>query len=241
MPKEVTKRSLYNELNATPSKRHSENLHLEIEHLSKKEEPKPPLSWPAHVLVFGSTMAGKTTLISDILDNIELVYDFKNSHSKGKLIVISPIQTLEIADKLSTFSSWDIELYHNIELNEEFEEHLIKQFNRVPQNKVKILLLDDILTQSTHTQIIFLNRMFAYLRHEDISIIASVHAYDSDFQKNCVINWFIRSFDDPLVNLTERVEKGAFFLFKANSLYPLLSSNSLCTLVYNYISVDNVI
>ena len=181
MPKEVTKRSEDATPSPSSSKRHSKNLHLEIEHLSKKEKPKPPLSWPAHVLVFGSTMAGKTTLISDILDNIELVYDFKNSHSKGKLIVISPIQTLEIADKLSTFSSWDIELYHNIELNEEFEEHLIKQFNRAPQNKVKILLLDDILTQSTNTQIRFLNKMFAYLRHENISIIASVHAYDIKF------------------------------------------------------------
>ena len=40
---------------------------------------------------------------------------------------------------------------------------------------------------------------------------------------------FVRSFD-PLVNLTERVEKGAIFLFKANLLYPLLSSNLLCTL-----------
>ena len=70
MPKEATKRSIYNQ------HRHSKNLHLEIEHIPKTEKPKCPLSWPAHVLVFGSTMAGKTTLISDILDNIDLVYDF---------------------------------------------------------------------------------------------------------------------------------------------------------------------
>ena len=116
MPKEVTKRSIYNQHRLPSSKTHSKNLHLEIEHIPKTEKPKCPLSWPAHVLVFGSTMAGKTTLISDILDNIELVYNFKNPHSIGKLVVVSPIQTLEIADKLSTFSSWDIELYHNIEL-----------------------------------------------------------------------------------------------------------------------------
>ena len=181
MPKEATKRFIYNQHRLQSSKTPSKNLYLEIEHIPKTEEPKCPLSWPAHVLVFGSTMAGKTTLISDILDNVELVYNFKNPHSKGKLIVVSPIQTLEIADKLSTFSSWDIELYHNVDLNEEFEEHLIKQFRLVPQDKVKILLLDDILTQSTHTQMIFLNRLFAYLRHEDISIIASVHAYDIKF------------------------------------------------------------
>ena len=58
---------------------------------------------------------------------------------------------------------------------------MIKQFRLVPQNKVKVLLLDDILTQSTPTQITFLNRLFAYLRHENISIIASVRAYDIKF------------------------------------------------------------
>ena len=181
MPKQKSKRFSYNHFSSPSSKTHTDNLHLEIEKISKNEVPKCSLSWPAHILVFGSTMAGKTTLISDILDNIELVYNFKDSHSKGKLIVVSPIQSLEIADKLSSFSSWDIELYHNVDLNEDFEEHLIKQFRSAPQNKVKILLLDDILTQSTPTQITFLNRLFAYLRHENISIIASVHAYDIKF------------------------------------------------------------
>ena len=73
-------------------------------------------------------MTGKTSLISDILNNIELIYNFKNLHSIWKLVVVSPIQTPEIVDKLSTFSSWVIELYHNTDLNEAFEEHLIKHF-----------------------------------------------------------------------------------------------------------------
>ena len=76
MPKEATKRFIYNQHRLQSSKTLSKNLHLEIEHIPKTEEPKCPLSWPAHVLVFGSTMAGKTTLISDILDNVELVYNF---------------------------------------------------------------------------------------------------------------------------------------------------------------------
>ena len=158
------------------------NFQLEIEEKPKNVNFKQPLSWPAHILVFGSTMSGKTTLISDILDNVELVYKFTDHRlTKGKLIVVSPIQALEIADKLSSFSKWDIELYHNVDLNTEFEEHLIKQFRSAPQNMVKFLLLDDILTQSSPDQIKFLNKLFAYLRHENISIIASVHAYDIKF------------------------------------------------------------
>ena len=43
------------------------NFQLEIEEKPKNVNFKQPLSWPAHILVFGSTMSGKTTLISDIL------------------------------------------------------------------------------------------------------------------------------------------------------------------------------
>ena len=167
-------------------KRHEPSLkdgdfHLEIEKISKQETPKPALTWPSHILVFGSTMAGKTTLISDIFDNIDLVYDFKQPYKKGKLIVISPIHTLEIADKMTSIKSWDVELYNNLEFNEDFEEHLIKCFRLAPQNTAKVLLLDDVLTQATNAKIIFLNKLFAYLRHEDVSIIATVHSYDIKF------------------------------------------------------------
>ena len=154
---------------------------LEIEKISREERMKCPLIWPSHMLVFGSTITGKTTLISDILDHVNLVYDFRNSHSGGKLIVVSPIHKLEIAEKMSTISSWDIELYNDVELNKDFEDHLIKRFRLAPPNTKKILLLDDILTQANHSQIIFLNKLFAYFRHENISIIATVHSYDIKF------------------------------------------------------------
>ena len=48
------------------------NFQLEIEEKPKNVNFKQPLSWPAHILVFGSTMSGKTTLISDILDKFKL-------------------------------------------------------------------------------------------------------------------------------------------------------------------------
>ena len=164
------------------AKRKDTDFTLEIEKVPRKEGTKCPLIWPSHMLVFGSTMAGKTTLISDILDRLNLVYDFRDSHySGGKLIVVSPIHKLEIAEKMSTISSWDVELYNDVELNKEFEEHLIKMFRLAPPNTAKILLLDDILTQANHSQIIFLNKLFAYFRHENISIIATVHSYDIKF------------------------------------------------------------
>ena len=180
MPK-ISQKRFFQSNPHTQKEDNREDFHLEIEQTVKKTRTKHALSWPSHILVFGSTMSGKTSLIADILDQINLLYNFKTPHIIGKLIVISPIQTLEIENKLSSFPSWDIELYHNIELNEDFEEHLIKQFRLTPKNMIKILLLDDILTQANHTQIILLNKLFAYFRHENISIIASVHSYDIKF------------------------------------------------------------
>lgn len=183
MPKTKNKRLVYDqqhyETNRTSHKEKENEIHLEIEHTHTKNDCV--LRWPSHMLVFGSTMSGKTSLISDILDNIELVYQFSTPRLKGKLIVVSPIHTLEIAAKMSSVSCWDIELYNVIELNREFEEHLIERFRLVPENMVKVLLLDDILTQSSHNQIILLNKLFAYFRHEGVSIIATVHSYDIKF------------------------------------------------------------
>ena len=182
MPKAPNANHSSKQLEPFARKKKDADFTLEIEKLSRKERTKCPLIWPSHILVFGSTMAGKTTLISDILDRLNSVYDFKDSHySGGKLIVVSPIHKLEIAEKMSTISSWDVELYNDVGLNKEFEDHLIKTFRLAPPNTAKILLLDDILTQANPRQITFLNKLFAYFRHENISIIATVHSYDVKF------------------------------------------------------------
>ena len=180
MPRNTKRKRLHNHQKSVAETRDNNNFYLEIDHAPEKGQRA--LTWPSHILIFGSTMSGKTTLISNILDNINLVYDFKRTpYSKGKMIVVSPLDILEVAETMSSISLWDIELYSNIELNEEFEEHLIKRFRLMSQDTVKILLLDDVLTQSSHSQIIFLNKLFAYLRHENISIIATVHSYDIKF------------------------------------------------------------
>ena len=120
------------------SESHCDDFSLEIERCCEKSHSKYPLTWPSHMLVFGSTMSGKTTLIANILDNIDLVYSFEKPYNAGKIIVVSPIDTLEIANHMSSIHSWDIELYNNIEMNEEFEEHLIKRFRLLPENTLKI-------------------------------------------------------------------------------------------------------
>ena len=167
----------------TPTKTHynESDLHLEIEQVSKSK-PKKVLTWPAHILIFGCTQAGKTSLISDILDNTDKVYNLRKMPTERKLIIISPIPKIEIANKMSSATSWDMELYNNIEeLNSEFIDHLIKRFQESPPNAVNILLLDDILTNIKQNQINFFNKLFSYFRHINVSIIGTIHSYDAKF------------------------------------------------------------
>ena len=115
------------------------------------------------------------------MDNIDEVYNFEKTPIERKLIIVSPIPQLEIADKMLSATSWDMELYNNLELNEDFEDHLINRFQESSSNAINILLLDDILTHTRQTQIIFLNKLFAYFRHINVSILATVHSYDIKF------------------------------------------------------------
>ena len=155
-----------------------ETLHLKLEKKSVKNNTKKPLNYPNHMLIFGSTQAGKTRLISDLLDDIESVYNFDFDIKQRKLVVISPIAELEIADHMSTQRLWDIELYNNLNIEEEFENHLKSNVFLDSPNSINILLLDDVLTQTKANDVIALNKWFSYFRHINVSIIATVHSYD---------------------------------------------------------------
>ena len=171
-----------NEPTIQPHSDPNNDFHLKIEQTPKREKPKKVLTWPAHMLIFGSTMAGKTSLISDILDNIDEVYKFKKTPTERKLLILSPIPKIEIADKMTSTNSWNMELYNNLEeLNDDFIDHLIKTFQESSPNAINVLLLDDILTNTKQNQIIFFNKLFSYFRHINVSIIATIHSYDIKF------------------------------------------------------------
>ena len=187
----------------------SDDFNLEIEEITKGD-PKKILKWPSHMLIFGSTQAGKTSLIADMLDNINKVYIFDKEPIERKLIVVSPIPQLEIADKMSSTNLWDMELYNNLDLlSEDFEDHLINQFRKSSPNAVNILLLDDILTHAKHNQIDFLNKLFAYFRHINVSILATVHSYDIRFstiidQSGLIITMFCLNTSNVIRNILMR-------------------------------------
>ena len=195
-----------------PSQEHrpSTNFHLEIEEKQSNDFPETPLTWPNHMLVFGATQAGKTQLIANLLDNIEKVYNLKDCQIKErKRVVISPIPDLEIANYMATKHFWDMELYNDLDFNEEFENHLKNCFQNTSSNNINILLLDDILTHTRPNQIIFLNKWFSYFRHINVSIIATIHSYDIKFstiidQSGMIVAMYCLNTSNVLRNILAR-------------------------------------
>ena len=64
--------------------RRHKKFRLEIEEIPQKEEPKKALTWPGHMLVFGEMLTGKTSLIANVLDDIEELYNFRGSQTHSR-------------------------------------------------------------------------------------------------------------------------------------------------------------
>ena len=163
-----------------------EDFHLRLERKSSKNNNLKMLDFPNHMLVFGSTQAGKTRLIAEILDNIETVYNLDSTDIEHrKLVIVSPIARLEITDHMSTKHLWEIELYNVSELkfDEQFENHLKKEVFLTHPKTVNILLLDDVLTAtaSKPNDMNSLDKWFSYFRHINVSIIGTIHSYNLKF------------------------------------------------------------
>ena len=163
-----------------------EDFHLRLERKSSKFNNLKMLDFPNHMLIFGSTQAGKTRLIAEILDNIETVYNLDSTDIEHrKLVIVSPITRLEITDHMSTKHLWEIELYNVSELkfDEQFENHLKKEVFLTHPKTVNILLLDDVLTATASklNDMNSLDKWFSYFRHINVSIIGTIHSYNLKF------------------------------------------------------------
>ena len=163
-----------------------EDFHLRLERKPSKFNNLKMLDFPNHMLIFGSTQAGKTRLIAEILDNIETVYNLDSTDIEHrKLVIVSPITRLEITDHMSTKHLWEIELYNVSELkfDEQFENHLKKEVFLTHPKTVNILLLDDVLTATASklNDMNSLDKWFSYFRHINVSIIGTIHSYNLKF------------------------------------------------------------
>ena len=141
------------------------------------------ISYPNHICVFGSTQSGKSSLIGEILDNVDKVYSLdENKFLFGgkKIIIISPIEELEIGNFMKSKSEWEITLFNNMNLDNDFETQIKNSF-KVSSNYINILLLDDFLIQASMTQMNIINQIFSYYRHMNVSVIATIHSYNKRF------------------------------------------------------------
>ena len=80
-----------------------------------------------------------------------------------------------------TFSDWNVSLYSSQKFGRSLVTEIIEEF-RNSDSSIKFLLIDDYLISANSRDMSILNEMFAYFRHLNVSIIATLHSFDKRFK-----------------------------------------------------------
>ncbi len=135
------------------------------------------IPYPNHAVIIGTTQSGKTSLIAEIFDSIDEVFSFdKNMNDEKKMIVISPMNYLEICDMMKSRNEWSVTLFSSLD----FSQNLVSEIkNRFSEScaSIKILLIDDFFVSAAKKpkHIAILNEIYALFRHENVSIFSTMH------------------------------------------------------------------
>ena len=200
------------------------------------------LPFPTHMVILGPTQSGKSFLIGKILDQISDVYIFNRAlNGKQKMIVISPIQDLEIADIMSNAGSWDISLYPSQKFDERLVLEIKDQFEKSDAS-IKILLVDDFLLKAVKNvkHLSLLNEIYSYFRHLNICIVSTLHAYDNNY-KNLIqqAGVIICMYGPSIIGSLRRILTPYFFQGTADLVRKLQRCYINHMTLHNYIVLNN--
>ena len=116
-----------------------------IDEFLDNQHTKTP--YPNHIVVLGSTQCGKSSLIAKILDSIDEVYSFsKPLNGRKKMIIISPMNYLEISDFMQSRNEWTMTLYSSLSFSQNLISEIKNQFSESDAS-IKILLIDDFFCE----------------------------------------------------------------------------------------------
>ena len=156
------------------------------------------VDFPAHICIYGKTMSGKTHLATEIIEQIDTIFNKKtNSYI---LVVLSPYEHIESSIQERIGSYWTI-IHFQVEIFSQnvLDNMLSYLLQHELLGKEVITLLDDLIIQaSTSSSVfLFLIKAFAVLRHKNISLIATVQ-HDSQtvmaILQNCTFIYIMQSF-----------------------------------------------
>ena len=141
--------------------------------------------FPQHMLLVGRTASGKTSLVGDILSNIDQLYYRKTRDNI--LIILSPHDVID-SNFLKRFNSgedWKV-LHFTIEsLNADSMENVLKYLKSENLLKKEVFLfLDDLAIEGYSSKRVngFILKAFATFRHHNIAVIATIQSGDKEFK-----------------------------------------------------------
>ena len=143
------------------------------------------ISFPEHMLLIGRTGSGKSSLVGEILSNIDQLY---HRHTKDNIVVIlSPHDAVD-ANFLQRFNSaqdWTIIHFTMDSLNVDSMENLLNYLKKKKMlQKEVFLFLDDLAINGYASKVTnsFILKAFATFRHHNIAVIATVQVGDKEFK-----------------------------------------------------------
>lgn len=189
------------------------------------------MDFPAHIVIIGKTMSGKSHLAGKIINSVEKI--FTTSGSLKFLVVLSPHERLEesLTDRLD--SGWTIIHFPVQKFNQEIIDRMMDYLSSTGILGGEIIvLIDDLAVQvnSSTNASLFLVKTFALLRHQNIALLMTVQNTSPvimDVIQNCTIVLIMQSFGS-FSTLTKivRVFVGlAHVPSLLRKIYPLLEEN----------------
>lgn len=200
------------------------------------------ITYPNHAIILGPTQSGKTTLLAKMFDSINEVYRFSTPlNGEKKMIVISPIEYLEIADKMKTSNEWSMALYSSSYFDSKLISEIKDKFKE-SNASVKILLIDDFFMKAAKNpkQIGILNEIYSFFRHMNVSVFSTMHSYNPIFkdlvQQAAVI---ICMFTPSIFSILRSILRPHYFLGTADLVRRLKNCYIDKMKIHDYLIVYN--
>ena len=156
------------------------------------------VSWPAHSVLIGKSMSGKSHLAATIIDRIDDIFNRKME--TYIVVILSPHAEIENVLLNGIDEKWTV-LYFSIPIfTEQTLDGILQYLSKIELLGHEIFMLfDDILIKSVgdNSTSMFLVRAFAMIRHHNISLIATVQsdsAFLMDILKNCSFIFVMQTF-----------------------------------------------
>ena len=133
--------------------------------------------YPGHAVILGRTMSGKSYLAADIINRIDQIFDRKSE--TYILVVLSPYPHLEDTIRTRLDEKWTIIHFSVQNFTQRVIDNMLTYLasNHMLGKEIIVLMDDLAIEASINSNVnLFIVRAFAILRHQNISLIATIQS-----------------------------------------------------------------